>query len=358
MRVHCPACERLTRPLLGRCLYCGEHLAGTRLLENLPLQAVALGELGGSRYYCQSCGTFRREGGTHCQRCRTRLLEFIPHAGREIEVQASRVEVVPEPLPEPPREPKRNKKKRVEVEPPEIAAPSVRLESEGFCWFRAAFSLLDLGEISADLDVWRRRSASREHGRQRAGWRLAPSALTWLQRRLRVAPWPDFLNAAVGGAAHLVQAILFEKSEDAAWQVDWHRDEIIPVRAHRESTVFIAPSTKHGVPHIRANVETLARLVTLRIHLDPNTEKNGSLVLFPYSQRVTDLDAPHNARHRGSKTCLADPGDALAFRPLLLHRSSKPTSTDRRRVLQLLFAGPQPLPDGLEWPADAVSVAP
>lgn len=50
----------------------------------------------------------------------------------------------------------------------------------------------------------------------------------------------------------------------------------------------------------------------------------------------------------GLSTCLAQCGDVLLLRPLLLHASSKSSGSSRRRVLHFLF-GPRELPQGMRW---------
>jgi len=93
----------------------------------------------------------------------------------------------------------------------------------------------------------------------------------------------------------------------------------------------------------------LERMVTVRLHLDAANEGNGALWVSPGSHRfgrVPASEAAALAQRNGKKLCAVERGDALLFRPLVLHASRKAVSRLPRRVIHLEFAGialPQPL---------------
>jgi ectoine hydroxylase-related dioxygenase (phytanoyl-CoA dioxygenase family) len=96
-------------------------------------------------------------------------------------------------------------------------------------------------------------------------------------------------------------------------------------------------------------------VIALRIHLDDSTEANGPLRVLPGSHRDGVLsEASLDARVAASEAvvCLARRGDALLMRPLLVHASSKATSTTTRRVLHVEYATTRDLHGGLRL-ADA-----
>lgn len=148
-----------------------------------------------------------------------------------------------------------------------------------------------------------------------------------------------------------VRGILFDKTPDANWRVVWHQDVTIAVREQRGVPDFGPWSVKDGVPHAHAPASLLERMVTLRLHLDACDETNGALRVIPGSHRNGKLTAAdiEEWKARGPQDyCLAEPGDALLMRPLLLHASSPATAPRHRRVIHLEFAVDE-LPGGLAW---------
>ena len=93
----------------------------------------------------------------------------------------------------------------------------------------------------------------------------------------------------------------------------------------------------------------LARMLAVRLHLDPCDETDGPLRVLPGSHTHGILSPEKIASLPGAwRTCTASVGDALLMRPLLVHASSKATGHSRRRVLHWVFA-PRDLPAGLRW---------
>ena len=67
-------------------------------------------------------------------------------------------------------------------------------------------------------------------------------------------------------------------------------------------------------------------------------------------RRLSKADAAPTAERSGKHLCSVAAGDALVFRPLLIHASRKATSQLPRRVIHLEFAGAR-LPEPLAWAA-------
>ena len=148
-----------------------------------------------------------------------------------------------------------------------------------------------------------------------------------------------------------VRAIFFDKTPDANWLVPWHQDLTLAVRERADVPGFGPWSVKDGVPHVQPPAEWLARMVTLRLHLDDAGASNGALRVIPGSHRHGRL-APGEVsalRQAGSEvTCEARAGDGLLMRPLLLHASARSASPAHRRVLHIEYAGFS-LPPPLAW---------
>lgn len=148
-----------------------------------------------------------------------------------------------------------------------------------------------------------------------------------------------------------VQCNLFRKSSICNWKVALHQDLSIPVAARLDAVGWGGWSLKDGVNFVQPPVPVLEQLVALRLHLDDCGSDDGPLSVVPGSHRHGRLDADASRslhKQSGLSTCLAQRGDALVLRPLLLHASSKSSGSSQRRVLHFVF-GPRELPQGMRW---------
>jgi len=148
-----------------------------------------------------------------------------------------------------------------------------------------------------------------------------------------------------------IQCTLFDKAAENNWLVALHQDRSVPVRERVDHVALGAWSEKEGQLHVQAPDALLERLVAVRVSLDDCDERNGALRVVAGSHRHGRLD-PERARKLrdrfGETVCAVNAGDAMLMRPLLLHASSKVTSS-RRRVLHFVFAPSSP-GYGLAWP--------
>jgi ectoine hydroxylase-related dioxygenase (phytanoyl-CoA dioxygenase family) len=148
-----------------------------------------------------------------------------------------------------------------------------------------------------------------------------------------------------------VQCTLFDKTPRSNWLVALHQDLTIPVDARVEHPVLGAWSMKEGRHFVQPPDEVLDGLIAVRVHIDACGADNGPLRVVPGSHREGRLDAvaARALRDRvGEVECPVERGGALAFKPLLLHASSKSSSPRHRRVLHFLFAPPA-IGFGLRW---------
>jgi Phytanoyl-CoA dioxygenase (PhyH) len=178
-------------------------------------------------------------------------------------------------------------------------------------------------------------------------------------RNLLTHPWCREVAAELGTSPALaafipselraVQCTYFEKSAVNNWLVPVHQDLSVPVAGRTASSGWGPWSTKEGETFVQPPIAVLEELVAVRLHLDPCTANDGPLFVVPgtHLRGVISPDDAVALRAR-EQVCLAGAGDALVFRPLLLHRSSKGSGASRRRVLHFLFAPPCPAP-GLAW---------
>lgn len=157
--------------------------------------------------------------------------------------------------------------------------------------------------------------------------------------------------ALLGNSAHAVRAVLFDKTAETNWSVFWHQDRTIAVRDRRHVSGFGAWSIKGGVTHVEPPFEVIAKMISLRAHLDVCDAQNAPLFIVPGSHqlgRVLAGQAADIAHRFGHAICLASAGDIWAYATSIVHASQRAQVPSRRRVLQVDYANTQ-LPGGLEW---------
>lgn len=155
----------------------------------------------------------------------------------------------------------------------------------------------------------------------------------------------------LGPDAFCVRGLFFDKLPDANWEVSWHQDLSIAVAERRDLPGFAAWSAKQGVMHVQPPAAVLEGMLTVRLHLDDCPADNGPLRVIRSSHRqgrLTDDQIAHWKRAGEQVACLANAGDALLMRPLLLHASSPANKPHHRRVLHLEYAA-DALPEPLQW---------
>ena len=183
----------------------------------------------------------------------------------------------------------------------------------------------------------------------RPGARLTGDA--WLATFLTKGEPAHLARGLTSDKARPVRAVMFDKSPAANWVVAWHQDRTIPVRERIEVPGFGPWSTKAGIVHVAPPFELLARMVTLRLHLDDVDETNAPLRIAIESHRLGRVEAPDaaaKAEQMDQAVCLASAGDIWAYRTPILHTSDRSSGDRRRRVLQVDYADFD-LPGGLEW---------
>lgn len=161
----------------------------------------------------------------------------------------------------------------------------------------------------------------------------------------------SLVEPVLGSQARLIRSILFNKSLDANWQVAWHQDLTIAVAGQEKVEGYSSWSVKEGVAHVQPPVQILEQMLSVRLHLDPADDTNGALWVSPASHRLGRLpagEAASVAERSGKHLCVVQAGDALLFRPLVLHASRKARSLKPRRVIHLEFTGAS-LPKSLAW---------
>lgn len=159
------------------------------------------------------------------------------------------------------------------------------------------------------------------------------------------------ITPLAGAAARPVRAILFDKNPATNWSLAWHQDRTICVRERRDVPRFGPWTVKSGLLHVAPPFDLLARMLTIRVHLDDVPADNAPLLIAPGSHRfgLVREDAIDAVVARcGIHACTARAGDIWIYATPILHASAAAAVPRRRRVLQIDYAAFD-LPGGLAW---------
>jgi ectoine hydroxylase-related dioxygenase (phytanoyl-CoA dioxygenase family) len=163
----------------------------------------------------------------------------------------------------------------------------------------------------------------------------------------------EIIAAVLASGAFAVRGLFFDKTEAANWNLPWHQDVTVAVKDRRDVAGFGPWTLKVGIPHAHAPAELLARMVTIRIHLDACGPENGPMRVLRGSHEHGRL-SPAEVNAWAARApelgvdCLAPAGGAVLMRPLILHSSAAATAAGHRRVIHLEYAS-ENLTGGLEW---------
>ncbi len=223
--------------------------------------------------------------------------------------------------------------------------------------------VLSPGTVADLVEATRAYSAGGHDGvLDRGGLVYGGRDLLWrVPEVFRLARSPEvhsLVQCILGETAFPVRGLFFDKTLETNWNLPWHQDFTVAVASRREVVGFGPWTRKAGIPHAHAPAELLARMVTIRLHLDDSGPGDGPLRVLPGSHREGRLNAAATSAW-GSRAgalavdCNVNAGGAVVMRPLLLHASASRTSEGHRRVIHLEYAA-EDLPGGLEWyrPAD------
>lgn len=153
--------------------------------------------------------------------------------------------------------------------------------------------------------------------------------------------------------ARPVRVIAFNKTEANNWTLPWHQDRVVALHERVETPGFTNWTNKAGIWHAEPPIELLGRMIFARIHLDPADTENGclQLALGTHAQgKIAAADADRIASAAPIENCVAERGDVLFAKALVLHRSSPSRSNDGRRAIRIDYCA-DPLPSTLEWAA-------
>jgi len=220
-----------------------------------------------------------------------------------------------------------------------------RFEREGFVMTPSLLSAKDISHMVALIED------NTGPDEKRGGVRDVVSRIPQLRAVAESSGVQRIVDQILGTNSFVVRTTLFDKTDVANWKVPWHQDVTIAVRERRDTDGYGPWSQKEGVVHVQPPTPVLEGMVTVRIHLDACPLTNGPLRVMPGTHhlgRIHQNNAPEHVDEDAAVTCIAEAGEALVMRPLLLHASSAATQPGHRRVLHFDFASGE-LASGLQW---------
>ena len=154
-----------------------------------------------------------------------------------------------------------------------------------------------------------------------------------------------------GSSMRPVRALLLDKRPDTNWSLGWHQDRTIVVRRKVVVDGYGPWTIKQGLLHVSPPATLLARMPTVRIHLDAVDDDNAPLLVAPGTHRygrIAEAEVDGLVAVHGVRTCLAGQGDVWCYATPILHASNPARRPRSRRVLQVDYSAEQ-LPGGLTW---------
>lgn len=155
-----------------------------------------------------------------------------------------------------------------------------------------------------------------------------------------------------GKGTRPVRAILFDKRADLNWSLGLHQDRTIAVTKRVEVPGYGPWSVKGGQHHVQPPPDIIARMVTLRIHLDDIDADNAPLLILRGTRdrgQLPEGEIDALSAQLEPFACHARRGDVWAYGTAIVHGSAAVRERGRRRrVLQIDYAR-DALPSGLEW---------
>lgn len=159
----------------------------------------------------------------------------------------------------------------------------------------------------------------------------------------------DLIGRLCGAGYFVAKSIYFDKPQGSNWFVAYHQDLSISVDRRSAFEGFGPWTVKQDQFSVQPPLLILEDNITVRIHLDDTTAKNGALRVVPGSH-LKGIYRPETIDWtiESEVVCEVPKGGIMIMRPLLLHASGRTTNNQPRRVVHLEFSRID-LPDGLNW---------
>jgi len=159
------------------------------------------------------------------------------------------------------------------------------------------------------------------------------------------------VEEVLGNNSFPLNAFVLDKTQSNNWELDWHQDLQVAVKNKIETTGYNNWSVECGIVHVIPPRDVLAKLISVRIHLDDCCIDNGAILVAPKSHQygiVRNRKEIEEVISGHTVCCEVERGGVMFLSSLLLHKSPYAITNKRRRILQIDYAGTE-LSNGLQW---------
>lgn len=153
-------------------------------------------------------------------------------------------------------------------------------------------------------------------------------------------PVSNIIEKFLGQHYLMIRALYFNKNQTNNWPIAWHQDKTLVVSDTKGLSALGDWKQLNGRCRLEPTEEQLRHMIAVRIHLDDTTLDNGCLQVIPESHKLGILahsELEQIVSKQTPQLCIANAGDILVMRPLLLHRSGRVSNVDQRRVIHIEF---------------------
>lgn len=203
------------------------------------------------------------------------------------------------------------------------------LAQEGFCVVDDFLTQSELVEINTLLLPFAQTHAIRH----------VFGAVKGLSDKVLIPRIYEFLSGLLPGAS-CIKSIYFNKPPGANWPIYWHQDCTINVQEKRDLSGWVNWTYK-GFWSVQPPADFMARVITLRLHLDHADSENGAIRVIPGSHllgRLSDQDIDNLRRENVPHIVDVGTAGLMLMHPLLVHSSSRALNNMPRRVIHLEFS--------------------
>lgn len=210
------------------------------------------------------------------------------------------------------------------------------LEREGRTWVRGAIS--SVARLAMDFGL---------------GTRGDPGARFTLECARPLLREVTAITRVIMPRAEPVRVLAFDKYHEKNWTLPWHQDRVVALKERVEVPGFSNWTRKDGIWHAEPPIGLMERMLFARVHLDPATPENGCLKIALRTHiggKISAANAESVALASTVEDCVAERGDILLAKALILHRSSPSRVSTGRRAIRIDYCADS-LPAPLEWAA-------
>jgi len=198
------------------------------------------------------------------------------------------------------------------------------------------YQIIDDFICKESLEAINRDIESHEKIKDRYGIGHAEKALLAVNNYVSSLEFIEKAQLYLDGNVEIKRAIVFNKTEDNNWAIGWHQDR----------AMTISNEDVKKLP-----LDWINKMITICIHLDDVSEKNGCMKIMPKTHKIGLLSPQKINEYTAENSevyCEGSAGSALVMRSHMIHGSDFGSHPSQRRVLHLELCSQ--FPCEVQWP--------